>query len=218
MSNVPEDHVDHPLERLMFFSDAVFAIAITLLVIEIKVPHLHTQNPAEAWEGVRGILPSLFGYVLSFLVIGRFWIGHHTALQAMEHHTSKLIWPNIFLLMAVAFMPFATAFMAENLHNSGPTTFYNLALLFLAVCSLRVVSIATAPGHTRPGFSETTRRTMIARSMGVIVTVLITLAATFAFTSGGISQMLLALMPLVQRVLIKLSLSRMKPAVEPAEA
>jgi hypothetical protein len=59
---------------------------------------------------------------------------------------------------------------------------------------------------------------MIARSMGVIVTVLITLAATFAFTSGGISQMLLALMPLVQRVLIKLSLSRMKPAVEPAEA
>lgn len=202
----------------MFFSDAVFAIAITLLVIEIKVPHLHTSDPAEAWAGLYGILPSLFGYVLSFLVIGRFWIGHHTALQAMEHHTSKLIWPNIFLLMSVAFMPFATAFMAENLLNSGPTAFYNVALLLLAVCSLWVVSIATAPENTRPGFSEVTRRTMVARSQGVIVTVLITLMASFAFKAGGISQMMLALMPLVQGVLIKLSLSRIKPEASSEEA
>lgn len=198
-----DDHVDHPLERLMFFSDAVFAIAITLLVIEIKVPHLHTSNPMEAWQSLGALLPSFFGYVLSFLVIGRFWIAHHTAMQIMEHHSAKIVWPNILLLMSVAFMPFATANMAENLRNAGPTTFYNLALFALAVCSSWVVSIATAPDNARKSFSEAQRQTVRARGHGVILTTLVVLAASF-FLPGGASQILLVIMPLVQRAMIRL--------------
>lgn len=203
MAKQADDHVDHPLERLMFFSDAVFAIAITLLVIEIKVPHLQTGNPAEAWQSLWALFPSFFGYVLSFLVIGRFWIAHHTALQVMEHHSAKIVWPNIILLMTVAFMPFATANMAENLHNPAPTTFYNLALLALAGCSAWVVSVATSPANARKTFSELQRQTMRGRGHGVIFTVLVVLLASF-YLPGGFSQILLAAMPLVQRILVKL--------------
>lgn len=197
-----DDHVDHPLERLMFFSDAVFAIAITLLVIEIKVPHLHTGNPSEAWQSLLALLPSFFGYVLSFLVIGRFWIAHHTALQVMEHHSAKIVWPNIILLMTVAFMPFATANMAENLFNPAPTTFYNLALLALSGCSAWVVSIATSPTNARKTFSEIQRQTMRGRGHGVIVAVLAAILASF-YLPGGLSQILLVAIPLAQRILIK---------------
>lgn len=202
MGKPADDHVDHPLERLMFFSDAVFAIAITLLVIEIKVPHLHTGNPAEAWQSLYALLPSFFGYVLSFLVIGRFWIAHHTALQVMEHHSAKIVWPNIIFLMTVAFMPFATANMAENLHNPGPTTFYNMALLALALGSAWVVSIATSPPNVRKSFSELQRQTMRGRGHGVILTTLVVFLASF-FLPGALSQIFLAAMPLVQSILVK---------------
>ena len=138
------DHgmMDHRLERLIFFSDAVFAIAITLLVIEIRIPHLTIDTPAEALQALRTLLPSFFGFALSFVVIGRVWIGHHSAMANVAVYTPKLLWPNLMLLMAIAFMPFATAFMSANIGQLVPTAFYNTTLMVTALLSWRVISMA----------------------------------------------------------------------------
>jgi uncharacterized membrane protein len=198
------DHVDHRLERLMFFSDAVFAIAITLLVIEIKVPHLESGNIDEAWASLRALIPNFMAYVLSFVVIGRFWMVHHAALQIPEGHVPKLMWPNMVLLMVVAFMPFATANMAENLVNLGPVIFYNVILLALALASAWVVFMTSAKEYARPTFSALDRATLRGRSLGVVLAFLMTLVGSL-YIEGGWSQLLIATIPLTQRIMIALT-------------
>jgi uncharacterized membrane protein len=102
------------MERIVFFSDAVFAIAITLLIIEIKVPHLEHDAPdREFWLALLKLLPSFIGYFFSFFVIGAYWIGHHRIYGHIVRWNYGLIWRNVFFLMAIAFMPFSTAFFSE---------------------------------------------------------------------------------------------------------
>lgn len=193
------DKTDHPLERLVFFSDAVFAIAITLLVIEIEVPHLGSATDGRYWQALYELWPSFFGYALSFLVIGRFWIGHHNAFTLIDHYDGRLAWPNMFLLMAIAFMPFATAFMAANLGQFVPTLIYNLTLLVTAIFSRRVIGIATSDDLVRSGTGSDMRQLLRSRGNGVILGVLTTVIATFF--SPQLSQLALATIPFWQWVL-----------------
>lgn len=129
--------MDHALERLVFFSDAVMAIAITLLIIEIEVPHLPrgTSN-AEFGQALLELVPNFFAFALSFLVIGRFWIGHHQLFGKLHRYDKRLLWPNLLFLMAIVFLPFATALLGSNLGQVVPALVYNLALLFAALMGL----------------------------------------------------------------------------------
>ncbi|MET0281132.1 MAG: TMEM175 family protein [Steroidobacteraceae bacterium] len=143
-----ETHRDHPLERLELFADAVFAIAITLLVIEIHVPELpRGSTHAAYWQELKHLLPSFFGYVLSFLVIGRIWMVHHAAFMRARRFQPSFLWPNILLLLLIAFMPFATAFLTKNLGQFVPALFYNLTLVMVALLTLRVVRVVTREAH-----------------------------------------------------------------------
>jgi uncharacterized membrane protein len=208
MSDAPHALVDVAQERLMFFSDAVFAIAITLLVIEIHVPELETTAPADALSALAHLWPSFFAYVLSFLVIGRFWMGHHLALGLMRRFDPTIMWPNIIMLMCVAFMPFATAFMAEYTGLLVPVVFYTAVLLALAVSSKWVIRIALRPENVVPDLSETQRVTIHARGTGVIIAALLTMAASFILP--GPSLAMLISMPLLQRFLIKRAAKRLQ--------
>jgi uncharacterized membrane protein len=190
---------DHPLERLVFFSDAVFAIAITLLVIEIHVPHLNGIADAEAWNALLHLLPSFFGFVLSFLVIGRFWIGHHNAFSMIDHYDGRLAWPNLLLLMCIALMPFASAFMSANIGQFVPTLFYNLMLLATAILSRWVIGLATGPDLVSGEADRAVVAMLRSRGLGVILGTLTAVAFTFA--SASFSQMALATIPLWQRLL-----------------
>ncbi|MEO6042143.1 MAG: TMEM175 family protein [Croceibacterium sp.] len=147
---------DLALDRLVFFSDAVFAIAVTLLVLEIHVPHLAKgASIAAAWHALTDLVPSLFAFVLSFLVIGRFWMGHHERFRALYHYDVRLMWPNMLYLMAIAFMPFATAFLGSNLGLFVPALVYNLsmfALSLLAFWLARVIRrLSEVPGGSLEG-------------------------------------------------------------------
>ena len=102
------------LERLTFFSDAVFAIAITLLIIEVHVPHVGAIDDASYWQALGELRGSLLGFMLSFLVIGLLWMAHHRVFGLLHDYSPKIMWPNLLLLMTVAFMPFATALMSSN--------------------------------------------------------------------------------------------------------
>lgn len=139
MSKPPIDPTDHQLERLVFFSDAVFAIAITLLVIEIHVPTLPVgSTDAAAWHELAQLGPSLFAFVLSFLVIGRFWMGHHRVFGMIHRYDDSLAWPNLHYLLGIAFMPFATAFLGRNLGQFVPAMLYDLTMLACALLNLRL--------------------------------------------------------------------------------
>ena len=106
--------------RFEAFSDGVFAIAITLLVLEIRLP---AEHQIEALGGLGrallGLWPSYAGYVISFLTIGIMWANHHSVVKLMARSDHGLIVWNLLLLMAISFTPFTTAVMADYLHHPG---------------------------------------------------------------------------------------------------
>jgi uncharacterized membrane protein len=137
---------DHALERLVFFSDAVFAIAITLLIIEIHPPHLpHHSADAAHWQALAQLIPSFVGYFVSFMVIGLFWMGHHRAFSLAAHYSPRVLWWNLMMLMVIAFMPFTTGYFSSNLNEPVPTYFYCGGMLMAALLNLKVNWTATSP-------------------------------------------------------------------------
>ena len=99
--------------RLEAFADGVFAIAATLLVLEIQLPG------DDVGQGLLDIWPSYFAYALSFLSIGIMWVNHHVVLTFVREADRAFLFINLFLLMAIAFLPFPTAIYAEHLHDPG---------------------------------------------------------------------------------------------------
>ena len=188
--------MEHKLERLIFFSDAVFAIAITLLVIEIHVPHMGNRGTDAALQQLVDLWPSLFGFVLSFLVVGRFWMGHHSALSGVGQFSPRLMWPNMLLLMAIAFMPFVTALMSQNSGQFVPTATYHLFLALTGLLSWRVISIASSLWVTG---SPDDHHVMRSRSLGVVAGGLTAFACAFA--SAPLSPIALATIPLWTRII-----------------
>jgi uncharacterized membrane protein len=148
------------LERLVFFSDAVFAIAITLLAIDIHLPvDAAGLGNAELLSRLLAIWPKALGYMVSFLVIGNFWVIHHRQYQYIECYDTRLVYINLFILLSVAFIPFPTAVISEN-GNRTATIFYALAASFVGLFSAllwiyathsRLVSPGVTPAMTRRG-------------------------------------------------------------------
>ena len=144
---------DLSLDRLVFFSDAVFAIAVTLLVLDIRVPSLpRVVSVADSWAAFADLTPSFFAFALSFLVIGRFWMGHHERFRSLRHFDQRLMWPNMLYLLAIAFMPFATAFLGQNVGHFVPELVYNLSMLVLALVAFWLARVVRVVGgdRTRP--------------------------------------------------------------------
>jgi uncharacterized membrane protein len=111
---------DNDTGRLEAFSDGVFAIAITLLIIEIGVPHLEEEPPGTTLpQALVGLWPSYLGYVISFLQIGVIWANHHNRFRFIERSDHGLLFLNILFLMCVAFIPFPTALLAEYLDGTA---------------------------------------------------------------------------------------------------
>ena len=118
--------------RLEAFSDGVFAIAITLLILEIKVPPV-----ADLGQGLLHLWPSYLAYAISFVVIGAIWINHHAMFEWIDRADPKLLLLNTLHLMFVAFLPFPTAVLAEALHSavnqSTAAAFYGGTLTIIGV-------------------------------------------------------------------------------------
>ncbi len=98
---------------MAFFIDAIFAIAITLLVIEIRLPAMGIESSDALSRALEGLVPKFLGFVISFFVIGRFWIGHHRVIGHLRTCDDGLVWRNLLFLLTIAFMPFPTAVISE---------------------------------------------------------------------------------------------------------
>lgn len=161
---------EHKLERLIFFSDAVFAIAITLLVIEIHAPRLpwgtseHDYAVALAHE-----LPSFGGFVISFFVIGAYWAGHHRAFALARRWDDRLIGPNLMLLASVAAMPFFTAFMSGNAGGRVPVLLYCSWLIVAGLFNIRLQRIVTAPPVLDPAVPLHEAEQIRRRGLAVVI-------------------------------------------------
>jgi uncharacterized membrane protein len=131
-----DDHLHHPNEtqRIEAFSDGVFAIAITLLIIEIGVPHVTGEESLS--EALGNLWPSYGAYVLSFVMIGIYWANHHSFFRLFVRTDHFFLMLNVFFLMAIAFLPFPTAVLGEYLdaseHRNSAVRLYALGLLLPA--------------------------------------------------------------------------------------
>src|SRR5215467_10016842 len=112
--------------RLEAFSDGVLAIIITIMVLELKVPH------AVEFAALKPLLPVLLSYVLSFIYIGIYWNNHHHLFQATEQVSGGILWANLHLLFWLSLFPFTTGWMGENGFASMPTAVYGFVLVMAA--------------------------------------------------------------------------------------
>jgi uncharacterized membrane protein len=125
-------------ERIVFFSDAVFAIAITLLVLEIKPPHLEQLNEHSLRYGLVHLIPKFIGFVISFLVIGVMWIEHHRIFRFIKHFDGGLLWRNLLLLLTVSFVPFPTALFSEYYWSRTAFILYTASFAAVGLAKLWV--------------------------------------------------------------------------------
>ena len=138
------------LDRMLLFSDAVFAIAITLLVIEVKVPSLgHGASERDLGVTLLSLLPQLIGFVISFFLIGQTWIEHHRIGRLLAGFDLGALWWNLLLLFFVAFMPFATAALSEHIASRIAGAMYAVSFAGLGLAKAGLWRHLVRNGHVR---------------------------------------------------------------------
>jgi uncharacterized membrane protein len=131
--------------RVEAFSDGVIAILITIMVLELKVPH------GSDWHALRPLLPIFLAYVLSFVFLAIYWNNHHHLFHATDRINGRILWANTHLLFWLSLVPFATGWMGANNFDALPTAFYGTVLLLAAIAwiILQRAIIACQGEHSR---------------------------------------------------------------------
>jgi uncharacterized membrane protein len=140
--------------RLEAFSDGVFAVIITIMVLELKVPH------GADWEAVGPLLPAFLTYILSYVFVGIYWNNHHHMMHATDRINGASLWANLHLLFWLSLVPFVTGWMGENHFAPLPTAVYG-GVLFMAGIAYMILEgrllrcgnprLAAAVGHDIKG-------------------------------------------------------------------
>jgi len=127
--NARQSHAERKVSnsRLEAFSDGVIAIIITIMVLELKVPH------GETADALVPLIPNFLGYVLSFIYVGIYWNNHHHMLHTCEEVTGRILWANLHLLFWLSLFPITTAWIGENRFAAAPSALYGLVLLMAAI-------------------------------------------------------------------------------------
>ncbi|MBH2010366.1 MAG: DUF1211 domain-containing protein [Xanthomonadaceae bacterium] len=126
--------------RLEAFSDGVIAIIITIMVLELKVPH------GTEWETLHPLIPVFLSYVLSFVFVGIYWNNHHHMLHATRQVNGGILWANLHLLFWLSLIPFVTSWMGENHFAALPVALYG-AVLLMAACAYFILARALIGLH-----------------------------------------------------------------------
>lgn len=128
-----QDHLG--LERIVFFSDAVFAIAVTLLAPELRIPAVEgSLTEIELTQSLISIWPKYLGYGIGFMTIGILWMSHHRKFRLIQRYDRALMWLNLVFLMFVAFIPFPTSVISEY-GNRASTVFYAIVVSLASITS-----------------------------------------------------------------------------------
>ncbi|MGH3106954.1 MAG: TMEM175 family protein [Rubrobacteraceae bacterium] len=175
------------LDRIVFFSDAVFAIAITLLVLDIHVPEIPERLVDEQLPGrLLALWPKYLSYVLSFVVILMYWMAHHITFRAIKRYDRTLIWLNSLFLMCIAFLPFPTSLLGEYGDNQLAVAIY-AASVAVARLLLTAVWWYASSGHRLidESFPESTIRIYLVRGLAVALAFVISIGISFFSVSAA---------------------------------
>ena len=160
--------------RLEAFSDGVIAIIITIMVLELKVPH------GDTWSALSPLAPVFISYVLSFVHVAIYWNNHHHLLQATKRVSGAVLWSNAHLLFWLSLIPFVTAWMGENAFAPNTVALYGIVLI---LCALAYTILVRALLHEHRADSSLARA--IGRDLkGSISLVLYALGIATSFASG----------------------------------
>jgi uncharacterized membrane protein len=181
---MPEEGTTLPSSaRLEFFSDGVLAIAITLLILEIQVPD---HAPGGLWHALGQLWPSYAAYAVSFLTIGIMWVNHHAIFERVLGADRGLLFWNLALLGAIAFLPFPTAVLARYIRNAhdapAAAMFYGLAMIVIGLCFTGLLGHLyrhmelLVPTVTRDGMRTALQRTVF----GPVTYAVATIVGAFA--------------------------------------
>ncbi len=174
-----------PHDRVVFFSDAVFAIAITLLVIEIKIP-THDQIEAIGMSGVLShLIPLFIGFLISFLVTGLFWRWHLILMGFVKHIDNKLVWLNIWLLLFVALLPFSSGFYSEYFNLNATFFLYCTDLACIGFFSYLMTAYVVKKENLAETLGKVQARWMKQRALIVPIVFLLCIPMTFIFPWAG---------------------------------
>jgi uncharacterized membrane protein len=190
-------------ERLVFFSDAVFAIVITLLVLPLTAEIELPENSADLAHDIWRQWPRILSFVVSFLVIGQFWIAHHRMFIHVRTYDQILVWLNLISLMSVCFLPFPTTVLGAHSteHDRFPVIFYAASMTVTSLCLTLTWLYAATRGHlVGPELDRQTRRQFTIRSIATTGIFLLSIAAG-AFGLWPALAFWLILLPAVRIVL-----------------
>jgi TMEM175 potassium channel family protein len=175
-----DEAAEEGIGRILALSDGVFAVAITLLIFEIALPA--TTSAADLPKALLGLWPRYLAYVVSFVVIARFWVAHRMAFQLIARDDAVLVWLNLLLLMFVAFLPFPTAVVGEHGGSPAAAIFYASSVILASLASAAYWWYASGRGGLlRPDARRAQVRAMRARGLASPVFFALTLPiAVFA--------------------------------------
>jgi uncharacterized membrane protein len=173
--------------RLEAFSDGVLAIIITIMVLELKVPH--GANP----EALRPLIPVALSYLLSYVFLGIYWNNHHHLFQVVRHVDGRILWANLHLLFWLSLTPFVTAWMGENHFEPLPVAVYGVVLL----CSAIAYFILTLALLARHESDSALARAIGSDFKGKISVVIYAVAIPLAFVRSWMAWTLYALVAIM---------------------
>jgi uncharacterized membrane protein len=209
------------LERMILFSDAVFAIAITLLIIEIKLPELSGAEVSEdgVLRGLFSLLPKFIGFLVSFFLIGMYWTRHHTLFGYVVGYTQKLLWLNLIFLLSIVLMPFTTGLFGEystpkTIYLKAPLIIYVLNICFSGAMMFWLWSyVGSRPSEVcDPSLDPELARQ--ARVRAAIIPGVFALAIPVAFVNPFVARYVPLLIPLVVRAVNRTKGKRQKAAMK----
>ncbi len=156
--------------RLEAFSDGVIAIIITIMVLELKVPH--SADP----KALFALWPIFISYALSFLMVAVYWVNHHHMFHLFKRVDAKILWSNVFLLFCISLIPFFTAYMNEHQMNDFSVALYSGVLLICA-CAYRILGLAIGgqfkeDSHFQKIQKASTHKNWIAMTLYVLAIIL----------------------------------------------
>ena len=169
-------------ERLQAFSDGVLAIIITVMLLEMKIPH------GDELDSLRPILPVFLSYILSFIYIGIYWSNHHHMMYSVKHVNGAVLWANTHLLFWLSLVPFASGWMGENNFTKWPVVMYGI-ILFMAGSAYYILAQALIKLH---GKDSTLARAIGKDKKGIISVVIYLISIAVAFFNPSISLILYA--------------------------
>jgi uncharacterized membrane protein len=176
-----------PKSRLEAFSDGVIAIIITIMVLEMKVPH------GADLRALAPVLPVFLCYVLSFVYVGIYWNNHHHLFQAVKHIKGSVLWANLHLLFWLSLFPFVTGWMGENHFATWPVAIYGGVLIMAAIAYSILVRILLA----EHGADSVLARAIGSDAKGSLSVVLYVVGIALAFFNPWLGIALYALVALL---------------------